>query len=184
MPLVRFSICAWPLLLACWLMSVVACGYEDRDFDQVAFACDPSHPCPDGRACIVGRCAIGNGGGSGSGSADAGNGSNTGKLGVQCGTAFCPSGMGCCNDLINPLRCVQRGGCDTGAQQEVECDGAEDCGLFPCCLNGGGTKCGTSATCDELVVCTNDSNCPPSMASCCAFPVLGFPLRTCQPGPC
>jgi hypothetical protein len=174
---VRFPISLGLVALLCW----AACGYDDRSFDQVAFACDATHPCPEGRACVAGRCATSD---TGSGDGGNGSGSNGGRVGVQCGGALCPLGMGCCNDLVNPLRCVPRGGCDSGAQQELECDGGEDCTGRPCCLNSGGTRCGPAAVCEELEICSSNLDCPAAQSFCCAFPILGVPLKRCQPVAC
>lgn len=174
MALVRFAISVQLVVLAC-LTLVSACGYDDRSYDGIVFACDGAHPCPDGVACVNGQCA-----GSGSGS-----GSNSAKLGVACGAQQCPLGMGCCNDLLGPLYCVPLGGCDTGAQQEVQCDGKEDCtGGRNCCLDGAGTRCEIGTCGAAPLICSSTADCPGDAPFCCTLPVLDVPLKHCQPVSC
>lgn len=161
------------------LSTAAACGYDDRDFDDVAFSCNLQHPCPDGRACINGRCAIGAGSGSGSGS-------NSGELGVRCGAATCAIGLACCASVFSANSyCAPAGTC-VGSENERLCDGKEDCtGGRSCCLLDAGqdTAC-VSGECGgpPNIVCSSDSQCPSSAANCCDIMMMG--LKQCLPIDC
>lgn len=158
-----------PLALA---LAASACGYDERSYDGVSFACDLFHPCPDGAPCLAGRCPISGGGG----------GSNVGRQGVQCGGSFCSLGSSCCDDVISPLYCAGFDGC---VGKELRCDGQEDCGNgTSCCLEGSLSICRPS--CDSLEICASDADCDgPGDSFCCPFPFgPSLNLRICQPVSC
>ncbi len=155
-----------------------ACGYDDRDFDDITFSCDAQHPCPDGRDCVNGRCALSSGSGSGSGS-------NSGELGVRCGATTCAVGLACCGAILDADYCAPAGTCDFG-EDELLCDGKEDCtDGRSCCLLGGSedTAC-SSGDCGgpPRIVCSSDSQCPASAANCCDSVAIGRKL--CLPSAC
>jgi hypothetical protein len=159
-------------LLACLFLATSwsACGYDDRDFDGVSFACDLFHPCPDGAPCLAGRCPISGGGG----------GSNLGRQGIQCGGAFCSLGASCCDDLSSSF-CGAPGVC---AAIELRCDGQEDCsGGTSCCFEGGLASC--QASCPTRELCSSNADCagnPDGATFCCSFPTLD--LLACRPFRC
>ncbi len=157
----RFVLSAWLLLLACW----TACGYDDRSYDGISFACDASHPCPPGVACVNGRCT----------------GTNVGQQGVQCGGARCALGSSCCDEVINPLYCTSFGTCQA---QELRCDGQEDCtGGTSCCLEGTLSLC--RGSCDTLELCSSNADCSGAEPFCCPLPFNpAFDLRSCRPFSC
>ncbi len=176
MTLVRFSISAWLVSLACCvaaLISLGGCGYDDRDYSGVVFACDAQHPCPDDGPCVDGKCQPGSGSGSGSGSA---------QQGVSCGSQLCPLGMSCCADFGGLTRCAAAG-CGGAQDIELQCDGREDCsGGRACCLSGIDTACGGS--CPGTMVCSTAADCTGNERFCCDLGAFPFPLKLCQPGPC
>jgi hypothetical protein len=170
---VRFAISVQLVVLA-WLTIGSACGYDDRSFDGIQFACDGLHPCPDGVACLNGQCV-----GSGSGS-----GSSSGMLGVACGMKQCPVGMACCDDAFTTLRCAALGACGAGSQ-ELQCDGREDCsGGRSCCLAGGGTACQSGGCTGSPTICSTPADCPSAEPFCCDFPFFDVPLKYCLPVAC
>jgi hypothetical protein len=161
---VRFALVVWSLAL---LAAASSCGYDDRSYDGVSFACDATHPCPDGVACVAGRCA----GGS----------TYQGQQGVACGGALCGAGSACCDEIISPLYCTGFGTCEA---KELRCDGQEDCpGGTSCCLEGALSICRASCTTVEL--CSRDADCGADEPFCCAFPYdPSFALRACRPISC
>jgi hypothetical protein len=170
--LVRFAVSAWLVVLVglAMCMGVASCGYDDRSFDGIVFACDSAHPCPNGGACVDGKCPT----------------MSTGMQGVACLSQQCSPGMGCCQEVINPPYCVPLGGCDSGAQQELQCDGKEDCtGGRNCCFDGGGTRC-EAGNCGgpSFLICSGTADCPVGQPFCCTFPGLEVPLKHCQPFSC
>ncbi len=180
MTLVRFSFASVSSLasivvvvLAIGLSALAGCGYDDRDYAGVVFACDADHLCPNGGPCVDGKCQPVDGGGGGSGSA---------QQGVACGAAQCPLGVACCGDFIGPLACAP-GGC---AQEDLQilCDGKEDCsGGRSCCLDGISTSC-TTGTCATVTVCGSDNDCAGNERFCCPFGAFPYPLKRCQPISC
>lgn len=180
MTLVRFSISAWLASLvslvsaACCvaaLGSLGGCGYDDRDYGGVVFACDAQHPCPDNGPCVDGKCQPGNGSGGGSA-----------QQGVSCGSQLCPLGMSCCADFNGLARCAAAG-CGGTQDIELQCDGREDCsGGRACCLSGIDTACGGS--CPGTTVCSTAADCTGNDRFCCDLGAFPFPLKLCQPVAC
>lgn len=181
MTLVRFSISAcsaWLVVLACGIGALLsmsalgACGYDDRDYAGVVFACDAQHPCPNGGPCVSGKCQP----------VDGGSGSGSAQQGVSCGSSVCAVGVACCGDFVGPLRCSP-----TGCTQEdftLLCDGKEDCsGGRSCCLDGISTAC-TAGACNTVTVCGSDNDCPGNERFCCPFGAFPYPLKRCQPISC
>ena len=172
--LVIFARLAWLACLACLgcMMFVSACGYDDRSYDGIVFACTAAQPCADGVACVNGLCA-----GSGSGS-------NAAKLGVACGTQQCAPGMSCCDEPLNAFRCAAPGTCGAGSQ-EVQCDGKEDCaGGRSCCFTAPGTACEIGDCGASPRICSTPADCPGDEPFCCDFPFSDVRLKHCFPVSC
>jgi hypothetical protein len=160
------------VVLAGLVMWMSSCGYDDRSFEGIVFACDRDHPCPEGTPCVDGSCMPMSGSGSGSA-----------RLGVACGAQQCAFGMSCCSDFIDPLYCVPLGGCKTGVGQELQCDGKEDCtGDRNCCYRSGGTLC-ELGDCNSII-CSTTADCPGQEPFCCDFPFAEVPLKHCRPIAC
>jgi hypothetical protein len=153
------------------LSALAACGYEERNFDEIAFACNAQRPCPDGRACIGGRCALGDG-----------SGSNAGQLGIRCGGTTCALGMACCDSVISRY-CAPVGSCALGDEQLL-CDGKEDCtGGRSCCLDGENNTACVSGNCGgpPNLVCSDAGDCPGG-SNCCDLMLNG--IKQCLPVSC
>lgn len=154
----RIAIALWLVLIFCASWS--ACFYDEPRFDLTKFRCDPG-ACPSDQKCVDHFCGD----------------PQVGEIGVVCGDTFC-AGTLCCNDVVNPARCVASGPCP----QLFECDGAEDCDSGErCCANGGDTDCQTAA-CSSQQVCSSATQCPTSAPNCCPASYGNF--KVCELFPC
>ncbi|HRC55776.1 MAG TPA: hypothetical protein PKU97_07625 [Kofleriaceae bacterium] len=154
-------------IVACWLVALswAACSYDSPSFDGVEFHCDARHGCPPGQKCSDGLC----------GSPD------LGLVGVVCGETFCSAPSLCCDDFINPPRCVQPG---ISCAQLLECDGKEDCeGNETCCASGNDTECVATCSANRTVCSLAEGQCPSGEApNCCR--VTSSMFKECSASPC
>jgi hypothetical protein len=175
---VRLASSSWlfAVLAVASIVSAASCGYDDRSYQGVGFACDALHACPDGSTCVNARCVSGNLGDDPA---------PPSELGVNCGGVSCSPSTVCCNDFTIPLlTCLPAGACTLASgRNPVTCDGPEDCGANgACCTDGiGGATCATSRSCDaDDKICHTNIDCPVSEPFCCPSDSPARPFKVCD----
>jgi hypothetical protein len=102
--------------------------------------------------------------------------------GVACEPAPCLAGEQCCDDTINPRRCIPA--TDECLGTSAFCDGTEDCGGDTFCCQGGTLQ--TCAADDECAqtICQEPEDCPSTAQNCCVDTTGSKPWKVCSLFPC
>ena len=152
-------------VVACFVaVAWVACSYSDPNLAQTQFLCAGGGACPSGQVCKSGICVA------------------SSHDGLACGTNPCPAGEQCCDDNINPRRCI--GGTQECLGITAFCDGVEDCvGGTRCCQGGTTQTCTEEDSCSQ-VICQEPADCPSTAQNCCVDPGGAKPWKVCSLFPC
>lgn len=131
-------------------------------------------------------------GDSGSGDTGTVDGSVDNQIGVPCGQYFC-DGVCCLKAWPHCVGGSVGGVCGGTPQQNIGCDGKEDCGGLYCCSGKGEGPTSCKSDCSTIVLppnpydvlCQGDSDCPPDRPACqldSYHPSLDIGTCHCTPG--